>query len=94
MESACSRHMEYNVSRLLIFPTIPLTRVIVDNVHMFLHVADTLIDLLIGSLRMKDKVNKTLRVCSLNGLTHIAAFETGLKRMGISGYSFWIGRDS
>lgn len=84
----------FNVSCLPIFPTIPLSRVVVDNLHMFLRVADTLVDLLIGSLRTMDKVNHTLRVRSLSGLTHLATFERSLKQMGISGYTFWIGRDS
>ncbi len=61
---------------------------------MFLRVADTLIDLLIGSLRTMDKVNHTLRVRSLGGLTHLATYESILKQMGISGFSFWIGNNS
>jgi hypothetical protein len=91
---ASSHSKKFNVSRVPIFPSIPLSRVVVDNLHMFLRVADTLIDLLIGSLRMMDKVNHTLRVRSLDGLTHLATFERGLKQVGISGYSFWIGKDS
>ena len=38
-----SRHKKYNVAHEPIFQTIPLTRVIVDNLHTFLRVADTLI---------------------------------------------------
>ena len=37
---------------------------------MFLHVDDTLIDLLIGSLQTLDRVNQSLRVHSLTSLTH------------------------
>lgn len=91
---ASSRTKQFNVSRLPIFCTIPLVHVVVDNLHMFLRVADTLVDLLIGSLRTLDRVNQTLRVRSLDGLTHLATFEKSLKHMGIVGYSFWIGRDS
>ena len=91
---ASSRAKEFNVSRCPIFCTIPLVRVVVDNLHMFLRVADTLVDLLIGSLRTLDRVNQSLRVRSLDGLTHLATFESSLKRMGIVGYSFWIGKDS
>ena len=41
---ASSRHKQFNVSRQPLFPTIPLTRVVVDNLHMFLRVGDVLID--------------------------------------------------
>ena len=42
-----SRVKKFNVSNSPIFPMIPLTHVVVDNLHMFLRVADTLIELLI-----------------------------------------------
>ena len=73
--------------------TIPLSHVVVvvDNLHMFLRVADMLIDLLIGALRTMDRVAQSLRIRSLAGLTNLSTFETSLKQMG---FSFWIGRDS
>ena len=79
------------LSQMPIFKTIPLTRVVVDNLHMFLRVADTFIDLLIHALLTLDSVNQSLRVRSLDGLSHLSKFETRLKEMGISGYSFWVG---
>ena len=50
----------YNVSNEPIFLTIPLTRVVVDNLHMFLRVADTLIDLLLVEIRRLDNTEKSL----------------------------------
>ena len=50
----------FNVSHLPLFPNIPLTRVVVDNLHMFLRVTDTLIDRLIAELRKLDQVDKTI----------------------------------
>ena len=41
--------------------TIPLTRVIVDNLYTFLRVADMLIDLLLLELRL-DKVEKCIKL--------------------------------
>ena len=41
---------KFNVSHVPLFPKIPLTRVIVDNLHMFLRVSDVLIDLFIVEL--------------------------------------------
>ena len=61
---------------------------------MFLRVADTLIDLLIHDLRQLDNVNKSMKVQSLDGLTHLGAFQRSVQDMGIPGYSFWIGRES
>ena len=91
---ASSPIKQFNVSHQPLFPTIPLTHVVVDNLHMFLRVGDTLIDLLIGSLRVMDRVNQTLRVRNLDGLAHLKIFENYLKQIGISGYSFWIGKQS
>ncbi len=79
---ASSRSKQFNVSHLPIFRTIPLHCVVVDNLHMFLRVADNLIDLLIGSLCTMDWVNQSLRVRTLGGLTHLLAFKTSLKQLG------------
>ena len=91
---ATSKRKVYNVSNVPIFKTIPLTRVVVDNLHMFLRVADVLIDLLLHALLTLDRVNQSLQVRNLMGLSHLSKFETNLKEMGISGYSFWIGKES
>ena len=61
---------------------------------MFLRVADVLIDLLIGTLRTLDRVNESVHICSTDGLTHLSTYEAALKSIGISGFSFWIGKDS
>ena len=84
----------YNVSNVPLFTNIPLTRVVVDNLHMFLRVADTLIDLLIHDLRQLDNVNRSMKVQNLEGLTHISTFQCIVQSMGIPGYTFWIGRES
>ena len=89
-----NRKKEFNVSNLPIFPMIPLTRAVVDNLHMFLRVGDTLIDMLINSLRTMDRVGQNLRVRSLSGLTHLGNFEKKVKELGVNGYTFWIGKES
>ena len=94
IQIAGSRSKKYNVSHPPIFPMIPLTRVVVDNLHMFLRVGDTLINMLINTLRTMDRVNQSLHVRSLTGLTHLAAFENRIKELGVSGYSFYIGKES
>ena len=73
---------------------IPLTNVIVDNLHLFLRVSDVLIDLLIVELRCLDKVDNVTRFSSLEKLAYLAKFEKAIKDIGISGFSFWIGLES
>ena len=91
---AMSRCKKYNVSHTPLFPTIPLTRVVVDNLHMFLTVADTLIDLLILELRRLDKIEKATKIRSIEQLNYIKKYENTLKMFGIVGFSFWIGKES
>ena len=66
---AGSRSKQRYVSNVPLFTNIPLTRVVVDNLHMFLRVADTLIDLLIHDLQQLDNVNRSMKVQNLEGLT-------------------------
>ena len=91
---ALSRVKKYNVSHPPLFTTIPLTRVIVDNLHMFLRVADTLIDLLILELRRLDKIEKATKLKCVDQLHYIKKYESTLKMLGISGFAFWIGKES
>ena len=91
---ALSRSKKYNVSYPPLFPAIPLTRVVVDNLHMFLRVADTLIDLLILELRRLDKIEKATKVRNIEQLMYIKKYENTLKMLGIVGFSFWIGKES
>ena len=92
LAGSCSK--QRYVSNVPLFTNIPLTRVVVDNLHMFLRVADTLIDLLIHDLRQLDNVNRSMKVQNLEGLTHISTFQCIVQSMGIPGYTFWIGRES
>lgn len=46
----------YNASNKPLFPTIPLENVVIDNLHLFLHTSDVLIDLLITELRRQDAI--------------------------------------
>lgn len=85
---AGSRSKRYN------FPHDSTNQRVVDNLHMFLRVGDTLIDMLISTLQILDRINQSLYVRSLTGLTHLATFENTVRELGICGYSFWIGRQS
>ena len=61
---------------------------------MFLHMADVLIELLIGAPRTLDRVKESMRIRSTDGLTHLSTYEAALKSIGIPGFSFWIGKTS
>lgn len=68
--SSCSKR--YNVTHTPLFPKIALTRVVVNNLHLFLRVADTLIDILLGLLRRLDKIDKCSKLSkSIDQLIYI-----------------------
>ena len=90
---AQSRKKKYNVSFAPIFTTIPLMRVVVDNLHMFLRVADTLIDLFLLDLRLLDKIDKVTKIASLDRLQYIKKYEATIKSLGISGFSSGLGEN-
>ena len=94
MTIATSRSKKYNVSHAPLFPFIPLTQVVVDNLHMFLRVADTLINLLILELRWLDKIDKATKVKSIDQLNYVKKYEETVKMLGVTGFSFWIGKES
>ncbi len=51
LELSALRKKKFNVSRKPLFPMIPLTHVIIDNLHLFLRVTDVLVDLLIVEMK-------------------------------------------
>ena len=91
---ARSKKSKYNISRVPLFPTIPLTSVIVDNLHTFLRVADTLIDLFLLELRRMDHIDKATKLKNLDRLQYLRRYEEAVKSIGVSGFSFWLGRES
>lgn len=49
---------QYGCKRLPVFESIPIDRVIIDTLHLFLRIGDLLINLLILDLRRQDGVEK------------------------------------
>ena len=68
--------------------------VVVDNLHMFLRVADTLVDLLILELRRLDKIDKATKVKGVDQLRYLKKYEDIVKVLGVTGFFFWIGKES
>ena len=61
---------------------IPLTRVVVDNLHMFLRITNVLIDLLIAELTQIEKVQK---LHSTDSLTHLNVWKRRWKKWASQG---------
>ena len=53
---------KFNVSNPPLFPNIPLQRVVIDNLHLFLRIADVIIDLLIEELMRQDTFEKNKKI--------------------------------
>ena len=54
-----SNKYKFNCSSKPLFPFIPITKIIIDTLHLFLRISDVLINLLIRDLRQIDFCNKT-----------------------------------
>lgn len=86
----------YNVSNKPLFPTIPLTHVVIDNLHLFLRTSDVLIDLLIVELRRQDAIENVKKFSNpdLSKYRHIQCYQTFVSSLGIPGFEFYVGRSS
>ncbi len=69
----------------------------IDNLHLFLHVSDVLIDLLITELqRQQDSIEKAKKLTHFDPekYRHLDRFQRFVTSLGIPGYNFWIGKNS
>ena len=90
------RKKEFNVSHEPLFPSIPLTHIVIDNLHMFLRVSDVLIDLLILELKRQNCIDKVKKFTAFEPqkYRHLDSYQNFVSSLGIPGYQFWIGRNS
>ena len=87
----------YNVSNPPLFPTIPLSRVVIDNLHLFLRVADVLINLLITDLRREDSIDQRRRFngqFKVSSFKHLESYEKFVTSLGIPSFQFYVGEAS
>ena len=87
----------FNISRAPLFPTIPLTNVVIDNLHLFLRVSDVLLRLLIDELKRQDSIAAAKKFNGEFDVTkykHCKGFEDFVRSIGISDYRFYIGKSS
>ena len=50
--------VRFSCCRAPLFPFIPMERVVIDTLHLFLRISDVLINLLIRDIRIKDGISK------------------------------------
>ena len=79
-----------------LFPTIPFINVVVDNLHLFLRVADVLINHLIEELCRQDAIDKAKKFSTFecSKYWHIYHYEKFVSTLGIPSYNFYIGQAS
>ena len=85
---------KFNVSNPPLFPSIPLSRIIVDNLHLLLHVADVLINQFIIELRCQDAIDQRKRFTGhfdISKLEHLDNYEKFVTSLGIH-FSFILER--
>ena len=75
---------------------IPLSRVVIDNLHLFLRVADVLIDLLTVELKRHDAIERVKKFSWFDPekFKHLDKFQNFVSSLGVPGYAFYVGKDS
>ena len=79
-----------------LFCCISLTNVVIDNLHLFLRVADRLIDPVIIELKCQDAIAKQQTFTSFDPekYCHLTQYEKFVTSLGIPGFEFYIGQSS
>ena len=87
---------KYNVSHKPLFMLIPLTHVVIDNIHLFLCVSDILIDRLIIEMKRHDAIDKIKKLTSFNPVKHrhLHVFEEFVASLNIINFRFFVGQNS
>ena len=86
--------LKFNVSRAPIFPTIPLTNVVIDNLHLFLRVSDVLIRLLIDEFKRQDAISSARKFnesFDASKYKHCKGLEDFICTLGIPNIGFYVG---
>jgi hypothetical protein len=86
-------HRRFNCSRTPLFQAIPIHRIIIDNLHLFLRVTDNLINLLITELRRMDGIEKCTSLDSC-GAANINEYQSFLKNVCKIPFNFYVCKES
>ena len=85
---------KYNCSRAPLFTSNPISRVVIDNLHLFLRIADVLINLLITALRRLDGIEQSVSKLDRKKQTHIAKYEAFLNEVCKIPFKFELSKDN
>ena len=83
----------FNCSRTPLFQAVPIHRVIIDNLHLFLRITDNLINLLITELRRMDGIEKCTSLDSC-GAVNINEYQSFLKNACKIPFNFYVCKES
>ncbi len=81
------RKKQFNISHTPLFPSIPLSNVVINNLHMFLRVSDVLKTQLIDRLKAEDAIEKARKFSNLDIRIKTQTFEGIWGLCWVSGYS-------
>ena len=84
---------KFNCSRSPLFKDIPIDRVIIDNLHLFLRVADNLINLLILELHRMDGIVKCTHLDKTKA-TNVADYESFVRDTCKIPFKFYVSEES
>lgn len=76
-----------------LFPNIPVINVVPDYLHIFLRIADQLVNHLIVELKSSDNLKKCTSTFVLTKYSHVAHFETFIRSLGIP-WEFYVDKSS
>jgi len=87
---------QYNVTHKPLFPSIPLTNVVIDNLHLFLRVSDVLFNRLVIELKRHDSLEKVKKLSSFDPMKyhHLDAFQKFVTSLGIPSFRFYVSQNS
>lgn len=90
------RKKSFNVSHPPLFQSIPLRNVVIDNLHLFLRVADVLINLLITELKRQDAIDKvkTFKEFNPERYRYLDKYQKFVTSLGVPDFQFYIGKNS
>ncbi len=94
LSQACRSQKQFNVSHPPLFPSIPLTNVVIDNLHMFLRVSYVLTDHFVLELRRQNLIEKKKTFSSLDPdkYKHLDGFQRFVTSLEIPDFRFYIGQ--
>lgn len=90
MSNLKQRTAKFNCSFPPLFMSIPVHRVVPDTLHLFIRIADQLVNHLVCELRLADNLPKSLSSFSVTQYSNISKFQEFIHQMGINDWYFYV----